>query len=143
MGWTVVAVGALVSFTEVAFFNPVLGVFIPEFEREFGWSRTEISLGVTVGSLVGAGLAPITGPMIDKYGGKRLIAAGVSIMAVALIALGFMQTEWQFFLIYAIGRGMSSGLISLTAGVTVSKWFVRRRGFAVGVMSLGHAPASR
>jgi MFS transporter, OFA family, oxalate/formate antiporter len=32
---------------------------------------------------------------------------------------------------------MTGGLIGLAASVTVSKWFVRRRGFAVGVTSLG------
>ena len=137
LGWTVVAVAALVAFTEVAFFNPVLGVFIPEFEREFGWSRTEISLAVTVGSLVGAAIAPVSGPLIDRHGGKLFIVIGVSVMVVALICLGFMQEEWQFFIIYAAGRGMTGGLIGLAASVTVSKWFIRRRGFAVGVTSLG------
>jgi MFS family permease len=137
LGWTVVAAAVVVTFTEVAFFNPVLGVFIPEFEREFGWSRTEISLGVTLGSLVGAAFAPFFGPMIDRYGGRRFIAGGAALMAVCLVLLAFMQTEWQFFVIYSIGRGTASGLMGLAAGVTVSKWFVRRRGFAIGVMSLG------
>lgn len=137
LGWTVVAVAALVAFTEVAFFNPVLGVFIPEFEREFGWSRTEISLAVTIGSLAGAAIAPISGPLIDRYGGKPFVVMGTSIMVVALVCLGFMQEEWQFFIIYAVGRGMTGGFIGLAASVTVSKWFIRRRGFAVGVTSLG------
>jgi MFS transporter, OFA family, oxalate/formate antiporter len=137
LGWTVVAVAVLASFTEVAFFNPVLGVFIPEFEKEFGWSRTEISLGVTLGSFVGAAFAPFFGPLIDRYGGKPFVVGGASLMALGLVALSLMQTEWQFFIIYAIGRGTASGLMGLAAGVTVSKWFVRRRGFAIGVMSLG------
>lgn len=137
LGWTVVAAATLVSFTEVAFFNPVLGVFIPEFEREFGWSRTEISLGVSVGSLVGAAFAPFFGPLIDRYGGKRFIVGGAVLMAVCLVLLSQMQTTWQFYLIYAVGRGTAAGLMGIAAGVTVSKWFVRRRGYAVGVMSLG------
>ena len=58
-------------------------------------------------------------------------------MAIGLVALSQMQTEWQFFVIYALGRGTASGLIGLAAGVTVSKWFVRKRGLAIGVMSLG------
>jgi sugar phosphate permease len=58
-------------------------------------------------------------------------------MAVCLVLLSQMQSEWQFFVIYALGRGTASGLIGLAAGVTVAKWFVRRRGFAIGVMSLG------
>jgi len=137
LGWTVVAVAALSAFTEVAFYNPVLGVFIPEFEREFGWSRTEISAGVTLGSLVGATFAPFFGPLIDRFGGKPFVVGGAAFIALGLALLSQMETEWQFFVIYALGRGTASGLMSLAAGVTVSKWFIRRRGFAVGVMSLG------
>ena len=137
LGWTVVGAALLASFTSVAFFNPTLGVFIPEFERDFGWSRTEISLGVTFGSLVGAAFAPLFGPLIDRYGGRRFVVFGTAFMAVCLVLLSQMQSEWQFFLVYALGRGTASGLIGLAAGVTVSKWFVRRRGLAIGVMSLG------
>ena len=86
LGWTVVAVAVLASFTEVAFFNPVLGVFIPEFEREFGWSRTEISLGVSLGSLVGAAVAPFFGPMVDRYGGRPFVVGGAAFMAIGLVA---------------------------------------------------------
>jgi OFA family oxalate/formate antiporter-like MFS transporter len=137
LGWTVVAVALLASFTEVAFFNPTLGVFIPEFERDFGWSRTEISLGVTLGSFVGAAFAPLFGPLIDRYGGRRFVVGGAALMAVCLVLLSQMQHEYQFFVLYALGRGTASGLIALAAGVTVSKWFVRKRGFAIGIMSLG------
>jgi MFS family permease len=137
LGWTVVAVALLAAFTQVAFFNPTLGVFIPEFEKEFGWSRTEISLGVTLGSFVGAGTAPLFGPLIDRYGGRRFVVGGAALMAVCLVLLSQMQQEWQFLSLYAIGRGTASGLLALATGVTVSKWFVRRRGFAIGVMSLG------
>jgi len=137
LGWTVVAVASLAAFAEVAFFNPVLGVFIPEFEREFGWSRTEISLAVTVGSLVGAACAPFFGPLIDRYGGKIFVVGGSLVMAIGLVCLSFMQTEWQFFVIYAVGRGAAAGFIGLAISVTVSKWFIRRRGYAVGLTFLG------
>lgn len=129
--------GALAAFAEVAFYNPVLGVFIPEFEREFGWSRTEISGAVTFGSLVGALLAVSAGPLIDRYGGRRFVVGGCLGLALGLVLLSVMETEWQFFLIYGLGRGAAAGIISLAIGVTVSKWFVRRRGLAVGVTTLG------
>ena len=137
LGWTVVAVALCANFCEVAFFNPTLGVFLPEFEREFGWSRTEISLGITLGSFVGAGMAPIFGPLMDRYGGRRFVVGGAAVMVICLVLLSQMQNEWQYLTIYAVGRGTATGLIALAAGVTVSKWFVRRRGFAIGVMSLG------
>ena len=40
-GWVVVSVAALVSFCQVSFFNPVLGVFIEPLSDEFGWSSMD------------------------------------------------------------------------------------------------------
>lgn len=136
-GWIVVMAAAMSVFAEVSFFNPVLGVFIPEFEREFGWSRTEISLGATAGTLGAAAIAPFFGPLIDRYGGKRFVVAGGVIMAIGLVCLANMQSEWQFFIIYGVGRAVAAGLISMAATVTVSKWFVRKRGLAVGLTTVG------
>ncbi len=137
LGWSVVAVAALATFTEVSFFNPVLGVFMPALTKEFGWGRTEISGAMTVGSLLGAFLSPVFGPLIDRHGGKRFVAGGALVMGLCLIALAMLQNVWQFYIFYSIGRAMSSGIVGLAATVTVSKWFVRRRGLAIGVSTLG------
>jgi MFS family permease len=137
LGWSVVAVAALASFTEVSFFNPVLGVFMPALTEDFGWGRTEVSGAMTTGSLLGAVLAPWFGPLIDKHGGKRFVAGGAAVMFLCLVGLAMLQNVWQFYIFYSIGRGMASGIVGLAATVTVSKWFVRRRGLAVGVTTLG------
>ncbi len=136
-GWVVVAAACLAVFTQVAFFNPVLGIFMPELAKEFGWSRTEISGAMTTGSLCGAFLSPVFGPLIDRYGGRLFVAVGALMMGVCLIGLSQIQNVWQFYLLYTIGRAVSTGFFDLAASVTVSKWFVRRRGFAVGLTTLG------
>jgi len=136
-GWGVVAVASVAVFTQVAFFNPVLGVFMPALTREFGWSRTEISGAMTLGSLSGALMAPVFGPLIDRYGGKAFVAGGALIMGLCLIALARVQNVWEFYIFYAAGRAVSTGFFDLAASVTVSKWFVRRRGMAVGLTTLG------
>ena len=58
-------------------------------------------------------------------------------LALCLVAMSQMQALWQFLIIYGLGRGVAAGLLTLVTGTTVSKWFVRRRGYAIGVMSLG------
>jgi MFS family permease len=136
-GWGVVAVASVAVFTQVAFFNPVLGVFMPALTREFGWSRTEISGAMTFGSLAGAFVSPIFGPLIDRYGGKRFVASGALLMGLALIGLSLIHNVWEFYLFYGLGRMVSTGFFDLAAGVTVAKWFVRRRGLAVGLTTLG------
>src|SRR5581483_544029 len=114
-GWGVVAVASVAVFTQVAFFNPVLGVFMPALTKEFGWSRTEISGAMTLGSLSGALMAPLFGPLIDRYGGKRFVASGALIMGLCLIALSRVQNVWQFYVFYAAGRAVSTGFFDLAA----------------------------
>lgn len=137
LGWTVVGVAALATFTEVTFFNPVLGVFMPALTKDFGWGRTEISGVMTTGSLMGAFMSPVFGPWIDRYGGRMFVAGGALVMGVCLLLLSLVQNVWEFYVLYSIGRAMASGLVGLAATVTVSKWFVRRRGLAIGVTTLG------
>jgi MFS family permease len=137
LGWTVVAVAAVASFTQVSFFNPVLGVFMPALTRDFGWTRTEVSGAMMFGSILGALTAPIFGPLLDRLGGRPFVAGGAAVMAVSLLLLAAVQEVWQFYILFGLGRAMTSGVVGLAATVTVSKWFVRRRGMAVGVTTLG------
>ncbi len=137
LGWTVVSAAVLATFVEVAFFNPVLGVFMPALTDEFNWGRAEISGAMMVGSLFGAFLSPVAGPLIDRYGGKWFVAGGSLLMVASLLALAAIQSIWQFYIFWSVGRAMASGIVGLAATVTVSKWFIRRRGFAVGITTLG------
>jgi OFA family oxalate/formate antiporter-like MFS transporter len=137
LGWTVVAVACLSTFAQVSFFNPVLGVFMPALTKDFGWGRTEISGAMTVGSLLGAFLSPVFGPLTDRHGSRVFLFGGSIVMAICLALLAAVQDVWQFYILYAVGRGIASGIVGLAATVTVSKWFIRRRGFAVGVTTLG------
>ena len=45
-----------------------VGFFIDPLQQEFGWSRTEISLGVTIYGILAALLAPVFGGVADRYG---------------------------------------------------------------------------
>src|SRR3989304_2224504 len=116
---------------------------MPALTRDFGWGRAEVSGAMTVGSLGGALLSPVAGPLVDRYGGKALIAGGALVMTICLALLAMLQDIWQFYILFAIGRAIASGVLTLAATVTVSKWFIRRRGVAVGGARRGTGGALR
>jgi MFS family permease len=98
------------------FFNPILGVFAPQLEAEFDWSRASIAAAITIGSLAAAVVAPVTGWVVDRYGGRWVITAAGITMAIALVFLSGLLSLWQLYLFYAIGRGVSmSGVVSITS----------------------------
>ena len=136
-GWVIVGAAMLSSFGQVTFFNPVLGVFVTPLEEQFDWSRAEIALGATFGSIVGALLSPFAGALIDRHGSRWLIAPSVAVMVVLLLGLSRMGELWQFYLLFPLGRALAVGVVAAAAVVTVSNWFVRRRALAIAVSSIG------
>ena len=136
-GWIIVATIAAAHFTEVGEFNPVLAVFMKPMAQEFNWSRAQVSLGISIGSLIGAGLAPVVGPLVDRYGPRVAMVAGQGLYGGCLLLVSLVKRLWQFYLLYSSGRGLVLGVTSLAGNVTISNWFIRRRGRALGLANLG------
>jgi len=132
----VVGTVSLTSFTAVVFFNPILGIFAPELEAEFGWSRASIAAAIAIGSLAAAVASPIAGWVIDRWGGRWVIAVAGLIMAVLLFALSGLDALWQLYLFYALGRGLSMTAVSNAGFVVVSNWFIRRRATVIGIVAV-------
>ena len=79
-------------------------------------------------------LSPVTGWIVDRYGGRWVIAGAGLTMAIALVFLSGLQALWQLYLFYAIGRGLSMSSVSNVGFVAVSNWFVRKRPMVIGLV---------
>ncbi len=134
----IVATSSVAAFGSVVFFNPVLGLFSEPLRAEFGWSSAEVALAITFGSAGAALTSPLTGWLIDRWGGRWVITACALALGGCMFALAGMNALWQLLLFFAIGRALSVGTMSPAAFVSVSNWFVRRRAFVGGIV--GAAP---
>lgn len=124
---------ALVGF---AFYG--LPFFFDFMAREYGWSRTFITSGNALGKLlVGPLFGFIAGWLIDRYGPRKLMMAGVLMMAAALIGLGFARSPGLFYMFYVFNAlGYVCGG-PLPCQVLISRWFDKNRGKAMGIAYLG------
>jgi MFS family permease len=112
------------------------GLFIKPLASEMGWSRGAISLGHTIWFLFMGFASPFIGKLMDRYGARALMTSGAVISGLGFAALSRMQEISVFYLSYAcIGVGMAA-LGQVPGSAVVSNWFVRRRGLAIGVMSV-------
>ena len=127
---------ALSNVSAVVFFNPILGVFAPELEAEFNWSRASVAAAITIGSLGAAVVSPLIGWIIDRYGGRWVITGAGLTMAIALAFLAGLDALWQLYLFYAIGRGVSMSAVNNVGFIAVSNWFVRKRPTVIGIVSV-------
>lgn len=134
----IIVTAFLALFALVGFAYYGLPFFFDFMTKEYGWSRTVVTSGFAVGKLiVGPLFGFITGWLIDKYGPRRLMMAGVMMMATALVGLSFADNLPLFYLFYVFNAlGYVCGG-PLPCQVLISRWFDKNRGKAMGIAYLG------
>jgi len=136
-GWIVVAVVSVLSFAGGVETNPVLGVFQGPVTDEFGWSRATFALPMSIGSFAGGVLALVVGPVMDRHGARGVMVAAVITMGAIFVLMGAMQELWQHNALQILGRTIIASTFFMITGVVLPKWFVRKRGRAIGLAGLG------
>lgn len=116
------------------------GVFIVPFEEQFDWSRSSISLAFAVSLFLYGVSGPFMAALVDKYGLKRMMLGSMSLLMVGLASTYMMQHEWHLLLIWGVMIGLGSGLfLSVLSAQVANRWFVKRRGLAVGILTAATA----
>ena len=127
---------ALFSVVGLALYG--LPLYYDHMVREFGWSRTMVTSGNALSKLVvGPVFGFAAGWIVDRFGPRRLMMAGVVMAGGALIGLGAMSAAWMFYFFYlfnALGYVCGGPLPNQ---VLLSRWFDKARGRAMGVAYLG------
>jgi MFS family permease len=138
-GWVVLFSAGSSMFVRNAAASLTLAVFVYPLSEELGWSRTLIAGAASAGGLVASATSPGIGWLIDRYGAKIVLATSVFILGLATISLAWAVAPLTFYLAYGAGRVIFSSPLQIGASVVVSRWFIRMRGRAVGLLSLTHS----
>jgi len=135
-GWVVVAAAffvALVSYGVQYSF----GIFLKPLSEDFGWSRTLVSGAASLFMFSRGALAILTGRATDRYGPGLTVAIGGFFLGLGLLLTSLISDAWQLYLFYGlmVGFGLSVAFAPLVA--TASRWFVSKRGLAIGIVVAG------
>ncbi len=74
-----------------------MGPFIEPIQQEFGWSRAQISSGITIAAFFSAIFGIPVGMVVDRFGPRRVGLTGVLLMGGAVALLGTAtgtKTNW-------------------------------------------------
>lgn len=137
-GWWIV-IGAIVGqFVGIGTGGSIAGVFLRPITEDLGWTAAEFTLGASA-ALVISGIASfVVGPLADRYGARPLMLIGACIYAASFLALSQVNALWQFIILSALAGGVGFSLVGgLVVNITLAKWFVVRRGWAVALGSSG------
>lgn len=135
-GWLIVAVGftSLVLAGGIGYYT--FGAFLIPVSSDFGWSRAETSLAMTIAVLIGL-LAPLVGTWVDRYGARRVMTIGAFVTGVAFALIGFTNSRWLFYVLYSLMAIGHLGSLDIPVVKVVSTWFDKRRGLAIGAVLSG------
>ena len=139
-GWVIVAIGFLSSFMMGATSFWAMPIFVGAMHDDTGWSHTSILAGLSVHFLMGGVGVFLAGRFADRRGGAgRVLMVGVLIAAGALFSLRWVESPAQFIVLYGVAGGAGTSALRILQATLVSKWFIAKRGVAVGVATSGGA----
>ncbi|MFD3477012.1 MULTISPECIES: MFS transporter [unclassified Streptomyces] len=140
--WLILGVICLAQLT-VLLDNTVLNVAIPSLTRELDASTSDIQWMINAYSLVQSGLLLTAGSSADRYGRKKMLAAGLVLFGAGSLVAGLAQSTGQLIAARA-GMGIGGALLMTTTLAVVVQIFddkerVRAIGLWATVNSLGFA----
>lgn len=113
------------------------GVFFKHLTADFGWSRAATSGVPSLFMLSNGGLAIYMGWLVDRAGPAKIMAFCGFIAGLGLVLTSRISALWQLYLTYGliVGVGLSGHYPTATA--TTARWFIKRRGLALGIVTSG------
>ncbi len=136
-GWWVAGAASGIEFANAATAIGILSVFVIPMSQEFGWSRTEVAGATSLGALLGAGLAPFIGGLVDRFGARVILVTGGTVIALGCLYLSMAQALLGFYVAFTTVRIADQGMVKIAASVSAGKWFYRYRGRAMGFVHFG------
>ncbi len=138
-GWIVVFAAGTTTFARMAPSTTTLAVFVSPMADEFGWSRTLIAGSVSLGALSSIFISPAVGWAVDRYGVRLTLTLSMLVLGVAMISLVWATVPVFFYMGFATGRVIFHVPVQIGTGALISRWFIRKRGRAIGIIYLAGA----
>ena len=138
-GWWVVASSFLTFGLAVGLPYYNISFFYDYFQKDYGWTLPEITLGFPLAALPTILIAPL---VIHRFSPRKLILVGTALTCVSFLVFGNMGSGpgtsiWIYYLgwmIYTVGYILSG---PIPHQLIISQWFRKNRGKAMGVLYVG------
>jgi sugar phosphate permease len=136
-GWVIVFVGVVamiliygIRHSFAVFFSPILD--------EFGWSRGNISIMLSLNIFFYGLLAPFAGILVERWRFRVVMPLGIMILGLATAGCSWAKGLGDFYFLFGflmpLGSAFSGWPIIAPA---LMNWFVKRRGLVMGIGQMG------
>jgi len=109
-------------------------VFLLPLEREFGWTRSELTSVYSIYLLVNGFTAPLVGLTFDRLGPRWVYGCGMLSLGAAFYLAGSLTALWQFYLFIGVLVGIGVSMNGMVPGsALLARWYRERLSTAMGV----------
>ena len=109
-------------------------VFLVPLEREFGWSRSQLTGVYSIYLVVNAVTAPLVGLAFDRLGPRWVYGAGLVCLGAAFTLAAGLVSLWQFYLFIGVMVGVAVSFNGMVpASALLSRWYRVRLSTAIGI----------
>lgn len=134
-GWIVAGV-AFFAMLVAAGVRSAPSVMIVPMEHEFGWSRAAISLPISIGLLFYGLIGPFSAGFLERFGARAVTLVAMVLLIVGLGPTVWATRTWELIPLWGVFAGSGTGIIAMILAAHISsRWFVRRRGLVLGILS--------
>jgi MFS family permease len=116
------------------------GVMMVPLQQAFGWDVSTISGAVSLNIILLGATGPFLTGLMQGVGVKRTMIGCLTILMAGTALSTFMSQPWELFLTWGLMVGIGSGAGAVGfAGAVANRWFIRRAGLAMGVLTSANA----
>ena len=138
-GWVVV-ISVMLTLAIASGGRFLFGVVLIPVTEEFGWGRAEMALAVTISVIALSLLQPMIGLLVDRFGSRPILIAGVITTAVAMVPMTMATSLWQVYVFYGVLAAFGFAATSpVNTTALVNGWFEKKRGLALSMATAGSA----
>ena len=111
-------------------------VLIVPLEDSFGWSRSQISLAISINILLYGLTAPFAAALMERFTVRKVVMSALAAVSLGAFLTIFMSKPWHLILLWGAVVGIGTGSMALVFAATIaSRWFMQRRGLVVGALT--------
>lgn len=136
-GWFIVIIAGLGIFFSGPGQTYSNSTFIDYYIHDFGWSRSEVSGVYSVATLVAGFIMMVVGRFIDRFGQRIMMVIVGTLFALACFFNSMISSIWMLAIGFFLIRLLGQGSMTLIPNTLVAQWFIKKRGLAFSLMTLG------
>lgn len=135
--WAIVAAGSIGIFACLGLGRFALGMLLPSMGASLDLSRSQMGWISTANFIGYMAAVMLGGRMVARFGARRSVAAGLSLVALSMMAVSRAEGFGQILALYVL-TGYGSGAANVPVMGLIAHWFGRRmRGRAAGFVVIG------